>query len=262
MLKWQRTLSINSGNNSLPAESAFITPQWPAPSNVKTLQSTRLGGVSRAPFDALNLGDHVADNPQHVMANRALLEQHLPTSPLWLKQVHSTVVVNEHQAITCPEADASYTQANNQVCTVMTADCLPVLFCNKAGTQVAAAHAGWRGLLDGILENTLASFNDDSESILVWLGPAIGPTAFEVGQDVYEAFCAQQPRAQAAFKATGQDGKWLADLYALAKLRLNQQGVENIYGGGFCTFSDPKRFFSYRRDGVCGRMASCIWLEG
>ncbi len=143
----------------------------------------------------------------------------------------------------------------------MTADCLPVLFCNKAGSQVAAAHAGWRGLLDGILENTLAKFSDDPESILVWMGPAIGPTAFEVGQEVYEAFCAQQPSAQSAFKKTGQDGKWLANLYALASLRLKQRGIRNIYGGEFCTFSDEERFFSYRRDGVCGRQASCIWLE-
>jgi len=261
MPKWQKTPSINTGMTQSSNEPQFISPQWPAPSNVKTLQSTRLGGVSLPPYDSLNLGDHVEDNPQHVAQNRMVLELSLPATPLWLKQVHSTLVVDEQQALTCPPADASFTRQKNQVCTVMTADCLPVLFCNKAGTQVAAAHAGWRGLLDGILENTLASFSDEPESILVWMGPAIGPAAFEVGQEVYEAFCTQQSSAQTAFKATGQDGKWLANLYALARLRLRQRGIENIYGGEFCTFSDEARFFSYRRDGVCGRQASCIWLE-
>ncbi len=249
------------------SEPSFFEPQWPVPSNVKALQSTRLGGASIAPFGSLNLGDHVKDDVSHVAYNRGLLEQSLPNKPLWLQQVHSTVVVDEQLALTNPKADACFTMQANQVCTVMTADCLPVLFCNKAGTQVAAAHAGWRGLLDGILENTLATFTDDAADILIWLGPAIGPDTFEVGQEVQEAFCSEQLEARPAFKKqqlnSGQSqNKWLADLYTLAKLRLMRAGIHgnNIYGGDLCTYTDEQRFFSYRRDGVTGRMASCIWM--
>lgn len=245
----------------------FITPHWPAPRNVKALQTTRLGGGSLPPYDALNLGEHVGDSPQRVAQNRALLAQYLPNSPLWLSQVHGTRVLDANlsqssqRSQRSQQADASFTQQRHQVCCVMTADCLPLLFCNEAGTQVAAAHAGWRGLLNGILENTLASFNDGPESIFVWLGPAIGPAHFEVGQEVYAAFCGQQPAAKVAFTEGSQQGKWLADLYVLARLRLQRCGITNIYGGELCTFSDEARFFSYRRDGVCGRQASCIWLE-
>ncbi len=247
-------------------ESTFIIPQWPAPCNVKTLQSTRLGGVSVGGFTSLNLGDHVNDNTEHVAQNRVIFEQNLPSPALWLKQVHSTVVVNEAQAATNPAADASYTRLKNQVCTVMTADCLPVLFCNTSGTQVAAAHAGWRGLVNGVLEETLNTFNDSPQAIMAWLGPAIGPTKFEVGQEVVEAFCAQNGQADGAFKKVINsdalnEPKWLADLYALARLRLKEYGVEGVYGGDFCTYSDEARFFSFRRDNSCGRMASSIWLD-
>ncbi len=248
------------------SEPIFITPQWPAPGNVKALQSTRLGGVSVGDFAGFNLGDHVNDNLEHVAQNRVLFEQNLPQPALWLKQVHSTVVVNEAQAASNPVADASYTRLKNQVCTVMTADCLPVLFCNTSGTQVAAAHAGWRGLVNGVLEETLNTFKDSPQAIMAWLGPAIGPTKFEVGQEVFEAFCAQNSQAHLAFKKvaninTAHEQKWLADLYALARLRLKEYGVESISGGDFCTYSDEARFFSYRRDNSCGRMASSIWLE-
>jgi len=248
------------------SEPIFITPQWPAPCNVKALQSTRLGGVSVGGFAGLNLGDHVNDNLEHVAQNRVLFEQNLPQPALWLKQVHSTVVVNEEQAATTPAADASYTRLKNQVCTVMTADCLPVLFCNASGTQVAAAHAGWRGLVNGVLEETLNTFKDSPQAIMAWLGPAIGPTQFEVGQEVYDAFCAQNSQAHSAFKKvtnsdTLNEQKWLADLYALARLRLKEYGVEGVYGGDFCTYNDEARFFSFRRDNSCGRMASSIWLE-
>ncbi len=257
---------VDSGITSI--KPAFFEPQWPVPSNVRALQSTRLGGESAAPYGSLNLGDHVADDVSNVALNRGLLRQHLPSNPLWLQQVHSTIVVSEEQAATNPKADASITMQQRQVCTVMTADCLPVLFCNKAGTQVAAAHAGWRGLVDGILENTLTAFAGNVEDVLIWLGPAIGPDAFEVGQEVQEAFCLQQPEAKGAFKRkpltnAHEQNKWLADLYSLAKLRLMRAGISsnNIYGGGFCTFTDKQRFFSYRRDGVTGRMASCIWIK-
>jgi YfiH family protein len=248
------------------SKPAFIIPQWPAPCNVKALQSTCLGGVSVGGFASLNLGDHVNDNPEHVAQNRLVFEKSLPSPALWLKQVHSTVVVNEAQAASRPAADASYTRLTNKVCTVMTADCLPVLFCNTSGTQVAAAHAGWRGLVNGVLEETLNTFNDSPSAIMAWLGPAIGPTKFEVGQEVYEAFCSQNSLASSAFKKVADshssyEHKWLADLYALARLRLKEYGVESISGGDFCTYSDESRFFSFRRNNVCGRMASSIWLE-
>ncbi len=242
-------------------KARFIRPNWPAPKNVKALQTTRLGGVSLPPYDSLNLGDHVEDDVSLVVQNRQILEQFLPGSPLWLKQVHSTVVVDDIQAVHNPEADACFTQAQHQVCTVMTADCLPVLFCNESGTQVAAAHAGWRGLAGGVLENTLATFKDEPASILAWLGPAIGPDTFEVGLPVYDAFCHAQPEAIAAFKGIEGQNKWYADIYKLARLCLRSAGVTQIYGGEYCTYSDKNRFFSYRRDGVTGRLASCIWLE-
>lgn len=241
----------------------FIEPNWPAPANIRALQTTRLGGESLGSYESLNLGGHVADNELHVTQNRRRLGEHLPSSPLWLQQVHGTVVVNEVQAQNQPEADGSYTKEVDKVCAVMTADCLPVLFCNESGTQVAAIHAGWRGLAAGILEKTLECFECKNEAILIWLGPAIGPNTFEVGLPVYEAFCQKHPEALHCFKKLeieGQD-KWHADLYSLARLRLNKAGVQKIYGGERCTFTDEEHFFSYRRDGITGRMATCIWLH-
>ncbi len=265
------TRKIPSINLPLPAK-ALISPNWPAPENVKALQSTRLGGVSHDPFNDLNLGDHVNDDPAKVLKNRHLLTEHLPNTPLWLKQIHSTKVLSASAILSFsnqPEADASFSQQANEVCTVMTADCLPVLFCNKSGTQVAAAHAGWRGLADGILEKTLQTFDDDPADILAWFGPAIGPSAFEVGDEVRQLFCDHLSQAQSAFMPSpnsffnppfNQD-KWLADIYKLARQRLECLGLTAIYGGEFCTYTDNQRFFSYRRDGLTGRMASCIWLE-
>jgi YfiH family protein len=237
----------------------FIQPNWPAPENVKCLSTTRAGGVSIAPYDALNLGVHVADDSDHVQVNRQRLVQYLPAQPLWLNQVHGTRVIHACDYSGVCDADASFTNSVDQVCTVMTADCLPVLFCNIQGTQVAAAHAGWRGLLDGVLENTVNEF-DQADQVMAWLGPAIGPDAFEVGQEVKDAFTAQNSASGVCFKPSNNANKWLADLYSLARLRLLGAGVKQVYGGEFCTFSDDSRFFSYRRDGVTGRMASCIWL--
>ncbi len=237
-----------------------IVPDWSAHSNVRALTTLRQGGVSRGAYAGLNLATHVGDDPLSVAENRALLRTSLalPTEPCWLDQVHSTGVVAATSTEVC-RADASYAFHGGLVCAVLTADCLPVLFCDSAGTRVAAAHAGWRGLLAGVLEQTVAALGADPASLLAWLGPAIGPSAFEVGAEVRDAFLAVDARAEDAFQPS-PSGRWLADLYQLARLRLNAVGVENIYGGGFCTFSDPQQFYSYRRDGACGRMASLIWL--
>lgn len=234
----------------------MIIPEWPAPKSVKSLQSTRLSGVSCGPYQGLNLGDHVGDLPEAVAANRqAFLQQAGITNAQWLSQVHGTDVIDASTQL--QEADGCYTQQSGLGCIVMTADCLPVLFCNKQGTRVAAVHAGWRGLAAGILQKTLKQFEGDE--VLAWLGPAIGPEAFEVGPEVRQQFCGQNPLAAACFKSV-EGGKYLADIYALARLTLSSAGVD-IYGGEFCTFSDDKQFYSYRRDGVTGRMASIIWLS-
>ena len=235
-----------------------ILPDWPAPARVKSLMTTRAGGVSQAPWASLNLGDHVGDDPAHVAANRARLRQSLPADPGWLRQVHSARVVELGRDANL-EADAAVARQPGQVCAVLTADCLPVLFCDRAGSVVAAAHAGWRGLADGVLEATVAAMQVAPEGILAWMGAAIGPQAFEVGDDVREAFVARHPEAAAAF-APHAPGKWLADLYRLARVRLDHAGVHAIYGGGRCTYQEADSFYSYRRDGVTGRMASLIWL--
>ncbi len=252
----------------------FIEPNWPAPSVVKAISTTREGGFSSAPYQSLNLGDHVGDDIENVQRNRLALQTQCMIGvepPVWLRQVHGTQVHHVDAIIaagdkmsTSVEGDALYTTALNRPCSIMTADCLPVLFCNQQGTQVAAAHAGWRGLLDGILEATVATFEvGDIESLLVWLGPAIGPTAFEVGEEVRQQFCQHSSSAESAFSASRNAGKWLADINQLAKLRLCASGIseQNIYGGQYCTYSAPETFFSYRREGTTGRMASVIWLS-
>ena len=247
-----------------PNNKALIVPDWPAPPKVRALQTTRQGGVSRPPYARLNLGDHVGDDRLAVAANRALLRESLAGGgdPVWLEQVHGTRVVD---AASCSpvappaQADASFAREPGVVCTVMTADCLPVLFCADDGSVVAAAHAGWRGLLAGVLEETVAAMAVPAGTVLAYLGPAIGPRAFEVGDEVRTAFVAADAALAAAFKPA-RPGKWLADLYMLARLRLAGQGVVRVYGGDFCTHSDGYRFFSYRRDGQTGRMASMIWL--
>lgn len=237
----------------------LILPAWPAPANVRALQTTRRGGVSAEPFASLNLGDHVGDDPTRVAANRARLAAALPAMPCWLSQVHGVLVVDAAGPAGC-QADASFSRQPGAVCAVMTADCLPVLFCDRNGSVVAAAHAGWRGLVGGILEATLDAMGRPSGEVMAWLGPAIGPQAFEVGDDVRQACLAADVGAAACFVPC-RPGKYLADLYTLARRRLLHRGVTHIYGGEYCTFQEADCFFSYRRDGVTGRMASLIWLE-
>ena len=235
-------------------------PEWKIPANVRALQTTRNGGVSIAPWASFNLGDHVGDAPESVAANRVLLRAGLPGDPFWLRQVHGTVAVDVDFRPKINEGDAALSRLPGNVCAVMTADCLPVLFCDRDGSVVAAAHAGWRGLLAGVLESTVAAMRVDAANILAWLGPAIGPECFEVGGEVREAFVAADSDAGLAFTPVHGD-KWLCDIYLLARQRLQRSGVSAISGGESCTVSEPGRFFSYRRDGVTGRMASLIWLE-
>ncbi|QAX86966.1 peptidoglycan editing factor PgeF [Pseudomonas sp. DTU12.3] len=236
----------------------WLTPDWPAPASVKACVSTREGGVSEAPFDSLNLGDHVDDRPEAVAENRRRLTDHFSIQPAWLQQVHGIAVAPADPGIVAT-ADASWTATPGVACAAMTADCLPALFCDRAGTRVAAAHAGWRGLAAGVLEATLDSLDVLPKDVLVWLGPAIGPQAFEVGAEVREVFINQLPEAAEAFVPSDNAGKFMADIYLLARLRLAARGVTAVYGGGFCTVTDP-RFFSYRRASRTGRFASLIWL--
>jgi YfiH family protein len=248
---WMMKMTLN--------DVSLIVPDWPAPPNVRAVQTTRLGGVSQTPYDSLNLGTHVGDNPLHVAANRQRLSDILPSEPIWMEQVHGTIVQDAALASCQPQADAAVTRHLDTVCTVMTADCLPVLLCDQAGTVVAAAHAGWRGLSMGVIERTVEAMHVPADQLLAWLGPAIGPDAFEVGEDVYQVFVNHDAKAAEAFEATEQT-KWRADIYLLARQRLAALGVARVYGGEYCTFHDTRRFFSYRRDGACGRMASMIWL--
>lgn len=235
----------------------MILPNWPAPPTVRAGTTTRRGGVSVGPYASLNLGDHVGDEPAAVAENRARLRRELllPAEPLWLSQVHG-VAVAEGQG-SC--ADASVAFGPGTVCTVLTADCLPLLLCDRVGSRVAAVHAGWRGLLAGVIEAAVARLDSPSGELLAWLGPAIGPQAFEVGEEVRAAFAAEEAATAAAFRPSPA-GRWLADIYALARRRLARCGVSAVYGGDLCTWSDATRFYSYRRDGVTGRMASLIWL--
>ncbi|MCO7225303.1 peptidoglycan editing factor PgeF [Pleionea sp. CnH1-48] len=242
---------------------AVIKPDWPAPEWVQAASTCRSGGVSQGVYQAMNVGDHVGDDAEHVATNRQRLVEALalPSEPFWLNQTHSTDVVPVTSLSETPiEADASYSEQPSQVCAVMTADCLPVLFTDKKGQWVAAAHAGWRGLANGILLKTMDSYQGEKEDCLAWLGPAISSKAFEVGDDVKQAFCAQSSSFDRFFQARDKKGKYLADLYGIAREQLSALGVQ-IYGGDFCTYSDPEQFFSYRRDGVTGRMASLIWLS-
>lgn len=247
----------------------LLTPDWPAPPGVRAFQTTRHGGVSQAPFHSLNLGAHVDDDPQAVAANRARVAALLPGEPLWLAQVHGATVAEAGRDAPGTEADGVVARTRGAVAVIMTADCLPVLFCDTAGTVVAAAHAGWRGLAAGVLENTLRAMAVPPEAVLAWLGPAIGPRAFEVGAEVRSAFVAWDDRAAAAFiPSPGEGGlpragKWRADLYALARLRLEAAGVARgrVHGGDWCTHAHADRFFSYRREPRTGRMGSFIWLD-
>jgi hypothetical protein len=244
----------------------WIIPEWPAPDRVRAFMTIRGGGVSLSPFDSFNTATHVGDDPAAVTENRRILVQDLPDEPLWMNQVHGNGVARFGVA-GIPDADASVAFQPGQVCVVQTADCLPVLFCDEAGSVVAAAHAGWRGLAGGVLEETVQAMGVEPGRILAWLGAAIGPGAFEVGEEVREAFVSQHALAGVAFRPAlpgtldEAPRKWLADIYALARIRLAAVGVERVYGGGLCTFTDKDRFFSYRREQKTGRMASLIWLQ-
>lgn len=243
---------------------SFIQPNWQVPASVRAFSSTRQGGVSLSPYHSFNLGDHVGDDQSAVNFNRTLLVEQLqlPHFPHFLKQIHSTQVIELPTEKDQFVADAAYTNQANQVCLVMTADCLPVLFSNQQGSEVAAAHAGWRGLCNGILENTVKKFHCPTNEIIAWLGPAISQPHFQVGEEVLQQFVAQDPKAEQAFIPDPQKcGKFLADLYQLARLRLNKIGVQQFFGGEYCTFAQKEKFFSYRREGQTGRMASLIWFE-
>jgi YfiH family protein len=238
-----------------------IIPNWPAPKNVKAFASTRVGGFSIAPYQGLNLGAHVGDDSSIVEKNRDWLAQraNMPSAPIWLNQTHSTVVAQASAPTTqVLDADGVFTSSSNVVCSAMTADCLPVLLTNTQGTQVSAVHAGWRGLANGIVENALELFSGE---VIAWLGPAIGPKAFEVGEDVLQAFMDFDPQAYQAFTPRNVEGKWLADMSKLATQRLNRAGVTKVFDSGLCTFQNKEDFFSYRRDGVTGRQATFIWIE-
>lgn len=254
--------------------SAWLDAGWPAPPGVHALTTTRFGmGVSRPPFDSFDLGLRNGDDPAAVAENRRQLESalRLPSPPRWLRQVHGIDVARfpapragEGGAPAPgegmePEADAAVTSTPGCVLAVLTADCLPVVFAAKDGSEIAVAHAGWRGLAAGVLEATVAAMRTSPADVRAWLGPAAGPGAYEIGAEVFEAFAARDPRAQAAFVAT-RDGHWKVDLFALAKLRLADAGVADVHGGGVCTISDP-RFFSHRRDRTTGRMATLAWRE-
>ncbi len=240
----------------------WIEPDWPAPAGVRSGCTTRTGGVSRGPYASLNLADHVGDDPARVARNRALLRSRLglPSEPLWLRQVHGCEVARGRADPDGCEADASVATDPGVVCAVLTADCLPLLLCDRAGSRVAAVHAGWRGLAAGVIEAAVASMQTAPADLLVWLGPAIGPNAFEVGDEVRVALLAGDPAATAAFRPSPA-GRWLADINLLARSRLNALGVGQVWGLGRCTVNDAGSFFSYRRDGATGRMASLIWLD-
>lgn len=255
-----------------------MVPNWPAPANVRALCTTRAGGVSAAPYDSLNLGTHVGDDAAHVLRNRAMLQQALDARPVFLNQVHGTQM-QELDADTPDgqESDGAYTRASGLACTVMVADCLPILLCDAQGAQVAAVHAGWRGLAGvagiGVLEQVverfwppaLVEYGQSAIELIAWLGPCIGPQAFEVGADVRDAFVSVSPQASQCFQPL-PGGKWLADLPALARLRLRQLGVTQVFGNDgsppWCTVGNPLRFFSHRRDRVSGRQVACIWRVG
>ncbi|HEY2036489.1 MAG TPA: peptidoglycan editing factor PgeF [Steroidobacteraceae bacterium] len=243
----------------------FIVPEWPAPAAIRAVFTLRTGGVSRQPFDSFNIGARAGDDPDAVAQNRAALRAglELPAEPAWLEQVHGNQVVDLDRQ-TAPEpqppgrADAAVSRSPGRVCAIQVADCMPVLFAAADGSQVGGAHAGWRGLAGGVLEATVRAMNTPPAELHAWMGPAIGQAHFEVGEEVRAAFLAADAEAATAFVANDR-GRWQCDLYALARRRLAALGVASVHGGGWCTYSEPRRFFSYRRDGRCGRMAALIW---
>lgn len=254
---------------SLADGSAFtqvLVPEWPAPKAVRAAFTLRTGGVSAPPFDSLNVGAHVGDAPSAVAENRRRVREdlELPAEPLWLEQVHGNEVLDldsmrSLSSAASPTADAAIARRPGKVCVMQVADCMPVLFAARDASAVAAAHAGWRGLAAGVLEATVSRLGVPAPGLMAWLGPAIGPRHFEVGEEVRAAFLQRDAAAAAAFSANAR-GRWQCDLAALARRQLALLGIDAVWGGSWCTYSDPARFFSYRRDGRCGRMAALIWL--
>jgi polyphenol oxidase len=238
----------------------WIVPDWPAPRGVRALVTTRAGGVSRGPYASFNLGAHVGDDAAAVERNRERLRSLLPTDPTWLQQVHGTEVVDAASAPAFARADAAVTRTRHVVCAVLTADCVPVLLADRDGTAVAVAHAGWRGLAAGVIEAAVARMNVPAANVIAWLGPAIGPRAYEVGPEVREAFARHDVAAAAAFAGYRGD-RLLADLFMLARQRLGAAGVAAVYGGGHCTYTEAARFYSYRREPTTGRFASLVWID-
>lgn len=240
--------------------AGWIVPDWPVPGRVRALVTTRSGGASCGAYAGFNLGERVGDDAQAVASNRTFLRRLLPGEPIWMRQVHGTRVIEAGPHSLGEEADAAVARAPGRVCAVLTADCLPVLLADAQGTVVGIAHAGWRGLAAGILEGVVRAMGVAPASLVVYLGPAIGAEAYEVGRDVFDAFVGADPDAAVAFAPRGA-GKFLANLNLLARQRLMRLGVAGIHGGTLCTYSDPERFYSYRRDGATGRTASLVWLE-
>jgi polyphenol oxidase len=243
-------------------ELPTISPVWPAPKHVRAIVTTRVGGYSNPPYGSLNLGDHVGDDSSVVSRNRALVRAalRLPSEPAWLQQVHGTEVVDAGTVGSPVLADGAYTNRSGVVCAVLTADCLPIFLCDSDGAEVALLHGGWRGLAAGIVEAGVTKFSAPASRILAWLGPAIGPKVFEVGDEVRATFLRWHASSKAAFVKNARD-RWFADIYLLARLRLEALGIAMIYGGEFCTVAQSELFYSYRRDGVTGRMASLIWMD-
>ena len=266
-------MTVKAGSGIAINDASIQRIQWPGlPANVHALTSTRSGGVSLAPYDngnaqgGLNLGDHVGDDANLVALNRRLFNRYLPSPVTFLTQVHGNAVANAEHMLPGHIADACFTLSSSVVCAVLTADCLPVLLCDRKGTVVAAAHAGWRGLAAGILQSTVSQMRESgAQEIMAWMGPAIGPEQFEVGQDVLDVFCNVVKDASKYFVLKHDDDqgnrKYLADIYGLARRILYESGVVAVDGGRCCTFTEKNKFYSSRRDGVTGRMASAIWMD-
>lgn len=242
--------------------SQWLVPDWDAPACVRAFVTTRQGGVSEGGYASLNLGASSGDDPRRVAENRLIVRQHLPGMPRWMKQVHGIDVVKVDELGThdVPIADAAVVGESGRVAAVLTADCMPLFLCDGGGGKAGVVHAGWRGMVAGVIENAVRAIGGAPSEVIAWMGPTIGPTAFEVGPEVREAFLAADRGADAAFTAH-TPGKYMADLYALARMRLARAGVTRIHGGGFCTYNDSGRFFSYRREKASGRMGAFIWLE-
>ncbi len=251
---------MSAASSSMPISSHWIAPEWPPPRRVRAITTTRAGGASRGAFESFNLGAHVGDDALAVAHNRRELRRYLPAEPLWMRQVHGVRVIDAESTFAEIEADGAVPRSARRVLAVLTADCLPVLLCDEAGTVAGIAHAGWRGLAAGVIESVVAAMRVAPERVLAYIGPGIGAAAYEVGPEVREAFLAQRADAAQAFTARA-GGKFLADLALLARQRLRRIGVTRVLASAHCTYADRENFFSFRRDGATGRMASLIWLE-